>query len=30
MEGWELGGRPELLLENEDNELDDDNGPEDL
>ena len=30
MKGWELGGRPNLLPENEDHELDDDNEPEDL
>ena len=30
MEGWELGGRPDVLPESEDDELDDDNEPEDL
>ena len=28
--GWELGGRPDLLHESEDDELDDDSEPEDL
>ena len=30
MEGWELGGRPDLLPESEDDEPDHDNEPEDL
>ena len=28
--GWELGGRPDLLPENDDDEQDGDNGPKDL
>ena len=28
--GWELGGRPDLLPENKDDEQDGDNGPKDL
>ena len=30
MHGWEQGGRPDLLLDDEDDEQDEDNGPEDL
>ena len=30
MKSWELGGRPDLLLDDEGDELDDDSGPEHL